>query len=171
MGKLLGIVLVFCGVSGILYSWISTQKECQRRWEETLLFLQKMVFAIQTERSPILMFLEKYEARDEVLQRCIKEMLQRLSANIYPKGQVVLQDVFKEEEKDWNWDRECFEILLRAGEGMFGRSREENVSLLQKTIEELENERKKVKERDEKERKVWIPVSMLGGMMLVILFL
>jgi len=62
-------------------------------------------------------------------------------------------------------------LLIRAGEGFFGRTCEENLCFLQKVIEELEIERKKSKEADKNERKVWIPVSMLGGIMLTILFL
>jgi len=171
MAKLIGVALILGGVLGVLYCWICTQKDTQIRREETILFLQKMMFSMQNEKMPILVFLERYESKDIILQRSIKELVKKLKSNSYPKGQEAWQEVLKEEESNWNWDKESFGLLIRAGEGFFGRTCEENLCFLQKVIEELEIERKKSKEADKNERKVWIPVSMLGGIMLTILFL
>ena len=74
-------------------------------------------------------------------------------------------------EQDWNLDEEMFSIILKSGNGFFGRNREENSSFLKKQLEELEKQKIKGKEKDAKERKLWIPVGMLSGVMLVILFL
>lgn len=171
MGKLVGIVLILGGVWGLLYSWICSQKETQIRREEVILFLQKTIFAMDAEKIHMIDFFETYESRDEILQRCIREIASRLRQNIYPKGQLVWEEVLKEEEQNWNLDKDTFDFILRAGDGFFGRNREENICLLEKTMQELEIEQKRAKEKDAKERKVWIPVSMLGGMMLTILFI
>ena len=66
-------------------------------------------------------------------------------------------------------DEETFEIVLELGRGFFGRKRSENISFLQRGLMQLEERQKRKREKDAKERKVWIPVSMLGGIMLLII--
>ena len=73
--------------------------------------------------------------------------------------------------RSWNLSQEVFSIIVQAGNGFFGRSREENISFLKKSLTELEIQQVNMKEKDAQERKVWVPVGMLGTMMLAILFL
>lgn len=170
MGKIVGILLVLAGVAGYLYSWTCAQKEKQTRLEEVIVFLQKSIYAMETEKIKVIDYFAKYKC-ETVLEKSLREISKRLATNTYPMGQDAWEEVLKEEEQNWNLDKDTFDFILRAGDGFFGRNREENICLLEKTMQELEIEQKRAKEKDAKERKVWIPVSMLGGMMLTILFI
>ena len=179
MWKLLGASLVLGGVAGVLYSWCCEQKEKQKRLENMLFFLKKSVYVMQRERIKVAELLLKYieqnkseqRNKEKVLVSTLEEILKRLSTNTYPSGQMVWEEVLQEEKKNWNLDPEIYAILVQAGNGFFGQSREENVNFLEKSIKELEEQQAKLKLKNAQERKVWVPVGMLGTMMVIILFL
>ena len=179
MWKLLGILLVLSGAAGVLYSWCCEQKEKQKRFESMLFFLRKSVYVMQREKIKVAELLLKYieqnkseqRNKEKVLVSTLEEILKRLSTNTYPSGQMVWEEVFRENEKSWNLDPEIFQMIVQAGNGFFGRSREENVNFLEKSIKELEEQQVKLKQKNAQERKVWVPVGMLGTMMVIILFL
>lgn len=180
MWKMIGFVLVLGGVAGYLYSWVCEQKKKQMRLEEVIHFLQKSIFVMEKEKMKVVDYFIKYTSHDSrkwtgvedtVLESILQEIANRLSTNTYPNGQMVWEEVFMEEEQNWSFDREVFEIILHAGNGFFGRSCAENVSFLKKSLAELEEQKVKEKEKDVQKRKVWIPVGMLGAVMVVILFI
>lgn len=156
------------GTMGVLYSWICGLKERERKLEEFILFFQKSIGVMETEKIRVIDYFEKYASQE--LQTSLVEIARRLASNTYPNGQIVWKEVFMEEKQNLSFDQETFSIILQAGNGFFGRSREENIRFLQKTVKELETQKKKLMEKDAKERKVWVPVGMLGAVMLTILF-
>jgi len=178
MWKILGFLLVLGGVAGVLYSWVSEQKKRQRILEEFILFLEKSISSMEKDNLKIVTHFEKYVSQQnnhtnvdaQLFTKILSEIATRLSSNTYPKGQSVWEEVIKEEGQNLALDKETFAIILQAGNGFFGRSREENIRFLQKSIRELEIQQKKCREKDAQERKVWVPVTMLGTVMLLIVF-
>lgn len=178
MGKIAGILLVLSGVSGVLWSWMIQQKEKQMQLEEVIQFLQKSIFVMENEKVKLITHFEKYTAIDglkkdkneTILEKTLHEIAKRLESNTYPNGQMVWEEVFMEEEQNWAVDNVTLGLLLQAGNGFFGRCREENICFLQKSIYELEKMREKIKEKDMQDRKVWVPVGLLGAVMLLIMF-
>lgn len=171
MGKIMGILFFFVGIIGYLYQWLQKQKIQQKRREDFIVFLQKSIFAMETENIKLIPYFLQYEGEEGIIHLTLTEIAHRLQQNMYAKGESVWEEVFKEKEENWNLDAETFGIIQSAGKGFFGRSRSENVSFLQKSLKELEMQHRKTKEKDVQERKVWIPVGMLSGVMVVILFL
>ena len=154
MGKIIGILLVLGGVAGCLHSWMIQQKERQMILEELIRFLQKSVFAMENEKIKIVEHFARYGAADSgiedknehVLEKTLHEIAKRLAGNTYPNGLLAWEEVFQEEEQNWAIDKETFEGVLSAGNGFFGRSREENICFLKKSIQELEKRQEKIKE-------------------------
>lgn len=177
MGKIVGLLLVLGGVTGYLYSWICMQRKKERQLEEFIVFLQKSIFAMETEKVRVIEYFGNYESMkqirgktESVLGKTLQEIAKRLATNTYPNGQFVWEEVLKEEKQNWALDGETFGVVLAAGAGFFGRSCQENICFLQKSIKELEMRKMKIKEKDVQERKVWVPVGMLGTVMLLIIF-
>lgn len=171
MGRFIGSIFIIGGVAGYLYSWQCKQKECRDRVAAFITFLKKSVFTMETENKTIVQLFRNYQCEEGVLKHTLSEIARRLELNIYPQGQSVWEEVFREEEQNWDVDQETFELMIHAGNGFFGRNRGENICFLQKSIRELEEQEKKNREKDAKERKVWIPVGMLSGLMIVILLI
>lgn len=171
MGKFLGITFVLGGISGYLYHWQNDQKLRRNRIEEFILFLHKARFTMESENIKVTHLMRNFPSKVEVLAETLSEIAQRLELNIYPQGQSVWEEVFREKEQNWDVDKETFEFMIHAGNGFFGKTRSENICFLQKSIRELEEQEKKNREKDAKERKVWVPVGMLSGLMIVILLI
>lgn len=170
MGNAIGILMFFVGIAGCLYNWLEMQKEREKRLDEVLLFLQKCVFAMENEKIRITTYFKEYRSKDKVLNETLQEVANQLAMCMYPMGIEVWKNVLGEKKREWDFTEESFQILENAGVGFFGTKKEENISFLKKSICELEIQKKKEKEKNMQERKVWVPVSVLGGIMLMIIF-
>lgn len=171
MGKLIGITLIIGGIAGYLHSWLSMQKERRERVKLFIVFLQRAVFLMEAENVKVGQLFRSHYDKESLLNETLSEIATRLEFNIYPKGESIWEEVFKEKEQNWDVDKDTFGLIINAGNGFFGKNKAENICFLQKSINELEEQEKKNREKDAKERKVWIPVGMLSGLMIVILFI
>ncbi len=171
MGKEIGMLGLFGGIVFFLYNWVKEQKVFHSRLEEMIVFLQKSIFAMEEEKVYIINYFEGYRGRDEFLMKTLQEIAHRLRKNIYPNGQTVWEEVFLENRSSWKCNEEIFGEILSIGNGFFGKKRNENLCFLRKSLNRLENLRDRQKEKDAQERKVWIPVGMLSGIMLMIILI
>lgn len=171
MGKGVGLAGLFLGIIIFLYDWVMGQKIRRSRLEELIVFLQKSIFSMEEEKIRMIDHFEGYQSRDEVLVETLGEIASRLKKHIYPNGQMVWEEVFREKKEQWNYEEETFYIILAMGNGFFGNKRSENLCFLKKSLKQLEMQRDRQKDKDAQERKVWIPVGMLGGIMLMIVLI
>lgn len=171
MLRLIGFMLMFAGMGGFLYSWVLEQKARKQRIENYILFLQKSIFAMEKEKIKVIDYLSKYNSKEIILKQTLQDVAIQLSTNTYPNGETVWRDVFTKFEENWSLDKELFEVILQSGNGFFGRSREENISFLKKSLKEIEKQKERISEKDVQERKVWLPVGILGTLMAVIIFI
>ena len=169
MGKITGMFFILGGIVFLLYNWVLEQKSGNRKIGELVVFLQRSIFAMEEGKMQIIEYFGTYISREKLLEETLYEIARRLEQKVYPHGEMVWEQVFWEKRLDWNLDEETFEIVLELGRGFFGRKRSENISFLQRGLTRLEERQKRKREKDAKERKVWIPVSMLGGIMLLII--
>ena len=167
----MGCISLLIGVSGLLYQWILQQKRRERRIDEILLFLQRTISAMEGERVRIIDYLEQYNSREEVLKDTLLVIAYRLRQNRYPDGIDVWELTICEKQEEWDLDADSFEIVRGIGIGLFGRRRDENVRILQRSQTRLEENWSKMKEKSARERKLWVPVGMLGTVMLMIILI
>ena len=170
MRELLGIIFLLGGVSGLLYQWILVQREKQKRMEAFTIFLRKSIFMIEKEKIKLIDYFQR-GCTDTVLQSILCEIARRLSENRYPDALEVWEAVFRENKERTAFDEETFHIILESGRGLFGCSRTENICFLKKSLSEMEEQQRKIREKDAQARKVWVPVGMLGAVLLVILLI
>ena len=169
METIIGIGFLFCGIAGGLFEWVKRQKIKQKRLQEFQLFVKKTMFAMETEHIKLIPYFLQYQCKDEVLIDFLNEVALRLQDHRYPKGEIAWEEVFMEKKQNWDMDEETFLMMIHVGNGLFGKHRTENLKFLQKSVEDMEVQLRKNKERDSKDRTVWIPVGMLGGVMIAIL--
>lgn len=169
MGKIIGMLGILAGIAYLLYLWILEQKSKHRRMEELIVFLQRSIFAMEEERIYIIDYFKNYVSREKILEESLHEIAEDLEKNVYPDGRMVWENVFLRKKQEWGLDAYTYEIVTGMGKGFFGRCRGENVCFMQRDLLKLEEQLGKRRETDAKERKVWIPVGMLGGIMLMII--
>lgn len=172
MWKGIGAILILLGVAGCLHRWYLQQKEKQERLEELIQFVHKSIHVMETEKMKAIDWFLKYKnKRDFLLNETLSEIAKRLQTNTYASGHAVWEDVFFEKWQKLGFEEDVLQCLIQLGSGFFGKSRVENIGILQRGLKELEALQKKNKEKDAQERKVWVPVGMLGGVMIIILFI
>lgn len=169
MGKMMGMLGVLGGIAYLLYQWILEQKIKYRQMEDVLNFLQRSIFAMEDDKLKVIEYFRNYTSKEAVLEETLKEIARRLEQKIYPDGQVVWENVFWEKRWEWNVDKDTLGLFMGIGRGFFGKKRGENLCFLKRDLCDLERMLKEKKETDARERKVWIPVGMLGGIMLMII--
>lgn len=169
MGKMMGMFCFLGGIAYLLYNWVVEQKNQSRRIGEMQIFLQKSIYAMEEEKIRIIDYFRGYSSREKLLEETLQEIANRLEQKVYPSGEQVWEDVFWENRFRWNLDGDTFEIMMGLGRGFFGKKRSENLSFLKKGLKKIEHQQEIKKEKDTKAQKVWIPVSMLGGIMLMII--
>ena len=163
---------VICyGIGNFLYQWIQKQKLRQQHIDAFLVFLQKSLYAMETGKIRLISYFQEYQSSDTVLMKILKEISNRLSENQYPYGELLWEEVFQEYREQWKCNEEVFLLIVNASHGFFGKSRQENICFLQKSIRELEIQQRKEKEKDAQEQKVWLPVGILGSLMFFIILI
>lgn len=169
MWKLVGIVLFGIGVIGELHEWITRNKNRQKRLDEMIVFLTKARYAMEEEKVRWIPFFLNYKSQDEIIMQTLCEIVKRLQEHRYPYGEDAWKAVFLEKKTSWDCKEESFQVLLQLGGAFFGRSKQENGEFMDSYIRQLKECKKREKEIFAEEKKVWIPVSVLGGVMLVIM--
>ncbi|MBR4025940.1 MAG: hypothetical protein IKJ01_00085, partial [Lachnospiraceae bacterium] len=149
--------------------WITRQKTRQRKLHEMEIFFRKAIYAMEEEKARWIVFFENYESRECIVMETLHEIAFRLRQNIYPKGEDAWEAVFMEKKNMWDCSESSFHLLLQSGHAFFGKSRKENSCFLQSYLRQLEECQAQEKQKFQEEKKVWIPVSMLGGCMMVII--
>lgn len=171
MWKIIGILFFGVGVMGEIYEWIARNKSRQKRLDEMLVFLKKAKYAMEEEKVRWIPFFSRYESEDEIVTETLHEIAIRLEEHRYPYGEEAWKAVFLEKKREWNCKEASFQVLMQMGGAFFGRSRQENEEFMDSYIRQLETCKCEEKKKFAEEKKIWIPVSVLGGVMLVIMLI
>ena len=171
MLKLVGIAIVMTATAGILFSWQEKERARIRRLKELGRFLDRTYYAMETEHVRIIAYAQQYETTEEVFSRTLKHLAELLRKNTYASGEEAWIAACKEEEKNWAFGQDAWEVLLSCGAALFGRNLAENLNMLsgmQKRTEKIiEEESCQFAEK----KKVFLPVGMLGGVMIIVILL
>lgn len=171
MGKLVGSVCILTGCLVLLICWMESTKQSQCVMQEMVRFFRSWEYVLQTKQTRVIEFLEMYPFRQAELQSVADDVRKELCLHTYPTGQIVWQKILKKHTNAIRVPQEAYQILLRAGESLFGTNSTENLHCIQLCIQQMqqciEEERKSFREK----RKVYMPVGMLTGVMIVILLL
>ena len=171
MEKLLGVVFLGIGIGGSIYEWLMRHLTRKRRMNMLLDFLRSVRFTMEESNIFWISFLEEYISEDALLQDTCREVAKRLKEHTYPKGELAWQTVVKEKEAQWDLSPAAMEILLDLGKGFFGKTRKENLDVIVMHIRLLQECKEKEHTEFGEKKKIWIPVGLLGGVMLVIVLI
>ena len=65
MGKIISLGLFMYGVVSILFQWIQSQKARQSRVDACILFLQKSLYAMESEKMRLIPYFTGYQKRSD----------------------------------------------------------------------------------------------------------
>lgn len=184
MLKLLGILILLSGVLGELYSWNERKKRRIKQLECYEAFLKHAIYALETEKIHMQELLyqaiasrkalvgsENTVEYERILALVLEDVLQHMRGHTYPSGVILWKEVWNSHREEWNVDASNWTLILDTGNAFYGNHLKENLEYL-RTLQELlkegiQEEKNKWKEK----QKVFTPVGILGGIMIVIILL
>ena len=171
MGKLVGGACVLIGFVILLACWRERMKRNIRNMLAIVRFLQSWAYVLEVRQMRIAEFLETYPYDVPELEHMADEVQHDLLLYIYPTGQEVWQKVLKRQKHTLGLPEDAFQVLLRAGEGFFGNNHRQTQQCITSCIRQMETVIGEEREHYLEKRKVYMPVGMLTGVMVVILLL
>lgn len=168
MGKLLGTILILCGSAGCLYSWRENEKKKQAFMEECIRLFSFWNYVLKQEHMRLYDFLESYETEWKEMQTLLLNLKGILEKNSYASGRAAWQEVLLLNKKKLPLRGEAYSILEKAADSFFGNSSMESLRCIGVCRERMEEELIRHRREYAAKQKVYMPLGMLGGLMLVI---
>lgn len=169
MGRLLGIGLILSGCAGTLMGWYEMQKKRQALMEECIRLFAHWHYALERENIRLYDFLEEYPARFVEVKKLLMELKNLLEQNCYQSGRIAWKKLLEENDSAFPLTGEAWQILEDAGDAFFGNNSQESLRNIEICMRRMEEELKSARTELVKKWKVYMPVGMLGGVILIIL--
>ena len=168
MGKLTGAALILVGCMGLVASWLRAQKGRQRVAAELIRILAVWEYSLEREKYRLIEFLEGCQSSETPVERLRTELIQALLTHSYESGAALWADVLENNRASLDLGEAMWELFSAADGVFFGTSSRESLrcaAVCRKHMEEcLERERQEFRRK----QRVYMPVGMLGGVLLII---
>ena len=171
MGKLAGSICILAGCLVLLLRWTESVRQRERLMREIIRFLRSWEYALETRLMRVLDFFASYPYAEGKLRTLTGTVREELLLHTYPAGQIVWQKALEESRAQMRLSEEAYRILLCAGDSFFGTNRMEAAQCVRACIRQMENTIEEERKSYREKRKVYMPVGMLTGVMIVILLL
>lgn len=171
MEKLVGMLCILVGCGGMMISWQEKKRRQQIFMRECIRLFARWKFALSKEHMRLYDFLEEYDGRSPEMEQLLLQLKEQLKKNCYPSGNQVWQELLREKRALLPLGDEAYRILLDAGDAFFGSSSEDCLRCIKACGERMEEALAEEKKDMEQKWKVYMPVGMLGGMILIILLI
>lgn len=169
MERLLGIGLILLGCAGALLGWMEEERGKQEMMQECIRFFAHWQYALKSGQVRLYDFFEQYESGQESLADCLAEVTGLLQKNCYATGQEVWKQVLIKHKKQLLLRGESFRILLESADAFFSDSSMEGLRCIGVCRERMETCLAFSREEFFRKKRVYMPLGMLGGVVLIIL--
>lgn len=167
----MGMVLILSGTAGGIFAWISEEKKCADTLYEWRQFYIRAYYAMEMEHVPIVDFLREYPAKIPAMQQWIQVFVHALLQNTFVNGEEAFLWSFEQTKELWNMTPDCKEVIIHSAKGLFGMNLEENLTHIKCAQSAIEECIKEQKIAFVKKKKLVIPVTMFGAVMIIICLL
>lgn len=171
MGRLLGTIFILCGSAGCLFSWWENERKKQKFMEECVRLFALWSYAVEKEHMRLYDFLENYETKWDEMKELLLDLKQMLSENRYASGNEAWQEVLFLHKKQLPLKGESYRILEMAADTFFGNSSMESLRCAGICRKRMEEELSAYRKEYVAKQKVYMPLGMMGGLVLVIFLL
>jgi hypothetical protein len=149
--------------------WLEGERRRLAMMEECIRLFAQWDFALRSGHIRLYQFLEQYESGQPEFEKALAEVSRLLRQNCYSSGREVWLCVMGERRKKLSLSGEAYEIFLKAGDAFFCGSSGESLHTMASCRERMEACLTKARGELAGKRRVYIPMGMLGGVVLIIL--
>ncbi len=180
MLKIIGSCCILGGAFAGILTWDAGRKEKIRLMETIIDFLRRAEGAVE-QQTPMIDFLQSYvcmgqgkstcQKRENPFREALHGLACELEQNKWASGEEAWKYVLNQNWEKWGFDEEEWELLCRIGQIADGRSQNALMEILAQQKTGFLEMRHEEQSRRSEQRRVVLPVGMLAGVMLVLLFL
>ena len=175
MLKLLGAAVVMLSCAGMLSEWRKNYKSRICELNQLCRLYRSAKNAMEEERIHMPDFVRRYRERECQKETAEGEMLKCLEVFLnercYSTGEEAWKQAYLRTERWWHLTWEERELLKQSGDAFFGRNLAENMQRLLLYEQRMQDFLKNVEQEYREKNRVWTPVGMLLGVMLVVILL
>lgn len=171
MDKLTGTVLILTGCAGLLGCWYDRQKKRQRTVMAFVHLLSGWEYSLSCEKLRLSDFFARYKSPEPEVEKFLDSLLALVRARQCPTGGELWQMALSDARRSLDLDEALFEMLLAAGNAFFGADQRENIACARASAVRLKEWLLRERTQFAQKQKVYLPVGMLGGVLLVIFLL
>lgn len=171
MGKLIGSLCILTGCTVLVASWMEHMKRRGQCMLEIIRFLGDWEYCLQIKKMRVPAFLETYPFAVPEFRLMMEDIRTGLLSHSYPTGQEVWRGALEKHKSALGLPEEACQILMRSADGFFGAGSRQAQQCIRTCIQMMESVSEQERKNYREKRKVYMPVGMLTGVMIVILLL
>ena len=171
MLKLVGICVIFGGILGGIVSWNENRR--MKIGDMVLLeqFVSHAVYRLETEKVYVAELLEVTGEISDRLRDTFQDIVAKMQKNDCPFGERIWTEVWRKHRGEWNFSEQFLFLVTECAKGLFGDNLRENIDVLKHIREQMQIQIQEEKVQWREKQKVFTPVGILGGIMIVIILL
>lgn len=171
MLKLFGICVIFGGILGGIASWNEDRRRkiCDMVLVEQ--FVSHAVYRLETEKVYVAELLEVTGAKSDRLRGTFLDIVAKMQKNDCPYGEQIWTEGWRKHRMEWNFSEQFLFLVIECQKGLFGDNLKENIDILKHIREQMQIQIQEEKAQWREKQKVFTPVGILGGIMIVIILL
>lgn len=169
MGRGIGVVLILSGCAGMLACWSQKEKLCQEMKEEWIRLFAGFVYAVSQEHMRLYEFFSCYAAKLPQMQKFLEDVCYAMQTFAEPSGVKIWMDQLKKHKKELLLDEKIWDILKSAGSAFYADTGEEGIRSMQGCQKRMEQCLAEQRKEYAKKRRVYAPVGMMAGVVVIIL--
>jgi hypothetical protein len=166
----MGALFITAGSVGAIFCWLEAEKKRHILAEEWIKLFVRWEYAIKC-RKRVYDFFENYDTDSIGIKTFLIEVCRRLRSNTYPSGKAAWTQLLNENRSELIPNSECYEIIEHSAEAFFGGSSEECLNNIRVCRERMEQCLNEMRGELAGKKRIYIPAGMLGGAVLIILFI
>lgn len=171
MVKLVGSAVFLAGVAGTLLSWNFKEQALIRRIQTWIDFMNATEYAMEIDHVNMTIYMEHAKINEPVLMQTIRETGSLLREQMVPFGEEAWDIVCEKYRKEWDTSEEVWLLILSCKHVFFGKNLAENMEKSKEIRKRLTGLLEEEKRRFAEQKKIYIPVGMLGSCMFLLIFL
>lgn len=169
--KVIGSAVFLIGVAGTLLSWNIREQAAIKRIQIWIDFLNATEYAMEIDHVNMTLYMENAKVNEPVLLQTIRETGVLLRKQLVPFGEEAWDKVCEKYRKEWDVSEEIWSLVLSCKYVFFGKNLTENLEKSKEIRKRLTGLLEEEKRRFKEQKKVYIPVGMLGSCMFLLIFL
>lgn len=170
MLRLVGGCLILIGVMYGLYEWRKSRKEQMDYIKEYNVFLDRLCFDLFEQGDKIPDFCRSYQGKNTFLNNCITHLGEGLNHQMFQSTTKAWEETMLKPLIEGAYEKTLQSYVARA-DAIFGSDPKENKRQIKKQIKQLEAYEKDFNERDEKQKKIIIPLTVFGALLIIIILI